>query len=32
MGYENNPTNGSSGEFWAMYENMTQQSGGGDED
>jgi len=31
MGYENNPTTGSSGEFWAMYKRMTQQINGGDE-
>ena len=31
MGYENNPTPGSSEEFWAMYISMTQQINGGDE-
>jgi len=32
MGYENNSTLGSSEEFWAIYENMTQQRNGNDED
>jgi len=31
MGYENNPATGSSGEFWAMYESMTQQISGDEE-
>ena len=31
MGYENNPTTGSSEGFWAMYKRMTQQIDGGDE-
>jgi len=31
MGYENNPTTGSSEGFWAMYESMTQQIGGDEE-
>jgi len=31
MGYENNPTTGSSGEFWAMYKSMTQQINGDEE-
>jgi len=31
MGYENNPTTGSSEEFWAMYLRMTQQISGDEE-
>ena len=31
MGYENNPTTGSSEEFWAMYWRMTQQISGEEE-
>ena len=31
MGYENNPTKCSSAEYWAMYESMTQQFDGNEE-